>query len=79
MLNRRMSMAGLIRKHLQMHTAQRVVEMYVTGESYTSLLENMTPEMRLMVEGILRAAAESWSAATAIQEEKEQGNVLWLQ
>ncbi len=72
-------MAGLIRKHLQMHTAQRVVEMYVTGESYTSLLENMTPEMRLMVEGILRAAAESWSAAAAMQEEQEHGNTLWLQ
>ncbi len=74
------TVASLVRRHVRLHAAQRVIEMCAAGESYSRYLEDMTPDMRRAVEGLLRAAAESWGNAVADCERAghEPGDAGWL-
>lgn len=72
------SVATVVRRHLRLHTAQRILDKYSVGESFTDLLHELTPEMRRSVEGLLRAAAESWGNAVATLEQSEQSDAHWL-
>ena len=62
------SVATVVRRHLRLHTAQRILDKYSVGEPFTDLLQELTPEMRRSVEGLLRATAESWGNAVASLE-----------
>ena len=72
------SVATVVRRHLRLHTAQRILDNYSAGESFTDLLQELTPEMRRSVEGLLRAAAESWGNAVATLEHEQQRDADWL-
>lgn len=72
------TVATVVRRHLRLHTAQRILEKYSAGESFTDLLRDLTPEMRRSVEGLLRAAAESWGNAITASEQAESSDAGWL-
>lgn len=72
------SVAHLVRRHVRLHSALQVLERYSAGESYEALLHELSPEMRRAVEGLLRAAAESWGMAVTALERETQGGEHWL-
>jgi hypothetical protein len=68
----------VVRRHLRLHTAQRVLEAYSTGESFAKLVRDLAPDQRRAVEGLLRAAAEAWGNAVAIAERPRHDDDDWL-
>lgn len=72
------SVAHLVKRHVRLHAAQRVLERFSAGESFVPLLQEMSPDMRLSVEGLLRAAAESWGNAVMAEERDAQAEGHWL-
>jgi hypothetical protein len=73
-----LSVALLVKRHVRLHAALRVIELYSAGEGYSPLLHEMSPAMRRAVEGLLRAAAESWGNAVADLEHEEGHEAHWL-
>lgn len=78
MMFRPTAVTSLVNRHVKLHSAQRALELYSAGESFTHLLADMSPEQRHQVEGLLRAAAESWANAIAAREAEDQGDGCWL-
>jgi hypothetical protein len=74
----RVSVASFVRRHVRLHSARRAIELFDAGESFDRLIEDMTPEVRRSVEGLLRAAAESWGNAVAERERLERDDARWL-
>ncbi len=72
------TVASLVKWHVRLHTAQRILEMYSAGESFAPYIEQLSPEMRRHVSGLLCAAAESWNNALADYEREESGDGIWL-
>ncbi len=62
------AVSTVVRRHLRLHTAQRVLEAYSAGEPFEKLLRGLAPDQRRAVEGLLRAAAEAWGNAVAAAE-----------
>jgi hypothetical protein len=73
------SIATVVRQHVRLHTAHRVLDLYNAGEPFDAVIESLAPDIRRAVEGLLRAAAESWgnSVTTYDQEEPATGE-HWL-
>jgi len=76
----RIHIASLVHRHVRLHTAQRILEMYLCGESFEQLLHDLSPEMRRSVEGLLSAAAESWSYAVTLHAPPPEADdaTLWI-
>ncbi len=72
------SVAHLVRRHVRLHAAQHILELYSVGQPYTDYLRELSPEMRRAVEGLLRATAESWGIAVSDLERAENGDGQWL-
>lgn len=71
--------ATVVRRHLRLHVAQRILEAYSAGESFDTLLASLTPDQRQSAEGLLRAAAEAWTlAAAALPAPPENADESWL-
>jgi|GEM_PF-3458769 len=78
-MNNHTSVASLVRRHVKLNSAQRILEAYSAGESFGRLLDELSPEQRREAEGLLRAAAESWGNAVTASEAAAQGDgALWL-
>ncbi len=73
------TVTALVRHHVRLHTAHRVLDLYSAGESYEALIESFSPEIRRAVEGLLRAAAESWgNAVTTYEQAEPSAGEQWL-
>jgi hypothetical protein len=73
------SVAAVVRQHVRLHTAHRILDLYSAGESYENIIESLAPDIRRMVEGLLRAAAESWgNAVTAYEQDAPIDGENWL-
>jgi hypothetical protein len=73
------SVSAVVRQHVRLHTAHRILDMYNAGESFQHLIESLSPEIRSAVEGLLRAAAESWgNAVTTYEHEAPTDGEGWL-
>jgi hypothetical protein len=70
--------ATVVRRHVRLHAAQRILEAYDAGEPFAETLHSLTPEMRRAVEGLLRATAEAWGNAVTQQEQHENRDAHWL-
>jgi hypothetical protein len=72
------AVATVVRRHVRLHAAQRVLEAYSAGEAFLPLMRDMTPDQRRAVEGLLRAAAEAWGLAVAAAERPSREDDAWL-
>lgn len=74
----RMTIASSVRRHIKVNAAHQALDLYAAGESLADALEQLTPEMRRYVEGLLRATAESWGNAVTMLEETNNNQSNWL-
>jgi hypothetical protein len=72
------SVATVVRRHVRLHAAQRVLEAYSAGEAFLPLVRDMPTDQRRAVEGLLRAAAEAWGLAVAAAERPSREDDTWL-
>ncbi len=75
---KQIAVATVVRRHMRLHAAQQILDKYSAGESFAEVLHALTPEMRRAVEGLLRAAAESWANAVAAEEHAHNADDAWL-
>ncbi|MBA3823425.1 MAG: hypothetical protein H0X24_05880 [Ktedonobacterales bacterium] len=65
------SVGTVVRQHVRLHTAHHVLDLYNTGASFETIMASLSPDIRRAVEGLLRAAAESWGNAITTSEQAE--------
>lgn len=72
------AVATVVRRHVRLHAAQRVLEAYSAGEAFLPLVRELTSEQRRAVEGLLRATAEAWGLAVIAAERPSREDDAWL-